>query len=124
MKDNPKHVEAQKLGKLDYSAIPWPVIRRLANAMNEGATKYGRFNFREDEITARTYISAISRHLFGDPSTGSEGWVNGEDIDPDSGEHHLVKVMACCMLVVDALEHDKLIDDRLVTESKVPPSDR
>lgn len=121
---NPKYIEALKSGKVDYSCIPWPVIQRVAVAMNEGAEKYGRFNFREDDIEARTYIAAICRHLFGDPSTGSLGWVNGEDIDEESGEHHLAKVIACCMLVIDAQDHDKLIDNRLETESKTPPVDR
>lgn len=119
---NPKYIEAQKRGKVDYSTVPWRVIGQLAQAMMEGAEKYGRFNYREDDIEARTYIAAICRHLFGDPSTGSVGWVNGEDIDVESGLPHLVKVMACCLLVEDARMHGKLIDNRLATESKTPPA--
>tara|TARA_R100001143_G_C3360997_1_gene135687 strand:- start:19544 stop:20227 length:684 start_codon:yes stop_codon:yes gene_type:complete len=116
-KHNPKYIEAQKRGKVDYSTIPWEIIGQLAQAMMEGAGKYGRFNFLEDEIEARTYIAAIGRHLFGDPSTGSAGWVNGEDIDEESGLPHLIKVMACCMLVEAAKLHGKLIDNRMETES-------
>lgn len=121
---NPKYVEALKRGKLDYSVVPWPALRGLALAMQEGADKYGRFNYRQDKIEARTYIAAILRHLFGDPSTGSDGWINGEDIDAESGLHHLTKVMACCALVLDAEDHGMLIDNRLDTESKEPPSMR
>ncbi len=121
-KHNPKYVEAQKRGKADYSAIPWEAIWGLVLAMMEGMGKYGRFNFIEDEIEARTYIGAIGRHLFGDPSTGSKGWVNGEDIDEESGLHHLDKVMACCLLVRAAEIHGKLIDNRMTTESLTPPS--
>lgn len=121
---NPKYVQAQKEGKVDYSTIPWRVIGQLAQAMMEGAGKYGRFNYREDEIEARTYIAAICRHLFGDPSTGSIGWVNGEDIDKDSGLPHLVKIMACCLLVEDSRIEGTLIDNRLQTESKKPPAER
>lgn len=119
---NPKYVEALKCGKLDYSVVPWPALRGLALAMQEGAHKYGRFNYRQDKIEARTYIAAILRHLFGDPSTGSDGWINGEDSDVESGLHHLTKVMACCALVLDAEDHGMLIDNRLETESKEPPS--
>lgn len=121
---NPKYIEALKRGKIDYSVVPWAAITGLALAMQEGAGKYGRFNYRQDKIEARTYIGAILRHLFGDPSTGSVGWVNGEDIDEESGLHHLDKVMACCLLVRDAMEHGMLIDNRLETESKTPPSQR
>lgn len=121
---NPKYVEALKRGKLDYSTVPWSAVVGVAQAMAEGAGKYGRFNFREDKIEARTYIAAILRHLFGDPSTGSAGWVNGEDIDVESGLHHLHKVMACCALVLDAQDHGMLIDNRLATESLPPPSTR
>lgn len=116
-KHNPKYIEAQKRGKVDYSTIPWEIIGMLAQAMMEGAGKYGRFNFLEDDIEARTYIAAIGRHLFGDPSTGSKGWVNGEDIDEESGLPHLIKVMACCALVESAKLHGKLIDNRMQTES-------
>jgi len=121
-KHNPKYIEAQKRGKVDYSVIPWEVISMLAQAMMEGANKYGRFNFLEDDIEARTYIGAISRHMFGDPSTGSKGWANGEDIDEESGLPHTIKIMACCMLVEAAKMHGKLIDNRMETESKPPPS--
>lgn len=121
---NPKYVQAQKEGKVDYSCVPWRVIHMLAQAMEEGAEKYGRFNYREDDIEARTYIAAICRHLFGDPTTDTLGWVNGEDIDPDSDLPHLIKVMACCLLVEDARLHGKLIDNRLEQESKTPPAMR
>lgn len=124
MRPNPKYVQAQKEGKTDYSVIPWPVIGLLAQAMEEGAGKYGRFNYRQDPIEARTYIAAICRHLFGDPANGTLGWVNGEDIDPDSGLPHLVKVMACCLLVEDSRKQGTLIDNRLQTESKTPPAER
>lgn len=121
---NPKYIEALKRGKLDFSVVPWAAIIGMAQAMNEGAGKYGRFNFRQDKIEARTYIAAIMRHLLGDPSTGSVGWINGEDIDEESGLHHLHKVMACCALVIDAQDHGMLIDNRLTTESLTPPSER
>lgn len=121
-KQNPKYVEALKRGKLDYSVIPWPTVVLVAQAMSEGAAKYGRFNYREDKIEARTYIAAICRHLFGDPSTGSVGWVNGEDIDEESGLPHLIKIMTCCMVAHDAEMNDMMIDNRLETESLTPPS--
>jgi hypothetical protein len=119
-KHNPKYIEAQKRGKVDYSVIPWEVIALLAQAMQEGAEKYGRFNFLEDEIEARTYIASFCRHLFGDPSTGSEGWVNGEDVDEESGLPHIIKIMANCVVLEAARMHDKLIDNRLDTETKEP----
>lgn len=110
---NPKEVEAGKRGKIDYSVVPWDALWGLVHAMTEGSDKYGRFNYYESRIRARTYIAAISRHLFGDPSTGSLGWVNGEDYDEESGLHHLHKVMACCAVVLASYQKGTLIDDRL-----------
>jgi hypothetical protein len=115
---NPKYIQAQKEGKVDYSVLPMNILALDAAAMMEGEAKYGRFNWRQDSIEARTYIAAIGRHLYGDPANGSVGWVNGEDIDPDSGLHHLVKVRACCMLVLDAIQQGTLVDNRLDKESK------
>lgn len=115
--ENPKHIEAQKLGKTQYENIPWDIIRRVANAMSEGAGKYGRYNWRIDHIRATTYMGGIGRHLFGDGDK-TKGWFNGEDIDPDSGENHLVKVIANCLLLLDATNQNTLIDDRLNAESK------
>jgi hypothetical protein len=40
--------------------------------------------------------------------------IDGEDIDPESGAHHLGHVMAGCSIVLDACRHGTLIDNRIL----------
>ncbi len=55
-----------------------------------------------------TYISAMKRHI--------DRMMDGEDIDPESGAHHLGHVMANCAIVLDAQRHGMLVDNRVTTE--------
>jgi hypothetical protein len=76
----------------------------LAEALADGAEKYGPFNWRSERISTSVYIGAIRRHM--------AAYQDGEDIAADSGVHHLAHVMACCALVLDAAAIDRLNDDR------------
>ncbi len=53
---------------------------------------------------ASVYFDAIERHL--------RQWWEGEDIDPDSGVHHLIKIMGCCVVMRDSQLMGNDIDDR------------
>ena len=72
--------------------------------MENGAGKYGLMNWREHSVSASVYFNAIDRHL--------RSWQDGENCAADSGAHHLAHVMACCAIVLDALECARLNDDR------------
>ena len=54
----------------------------IAWVMKDGAEKYGPFlmRMRKTKVNASTYISATHRHF--------HSWVEGENIDPESGLHH------------------------------------
>jgi hypothetical protein len=39
-------------------------------------------------------------------------YVDGEDLDPESGMDHLAHIMACCAVLLDAKAAGKLNDDR------------
>lgn len=39
-------------------------------------------------------------------------WWEGQDIDPDSGLHHVAKAMASLHVLRDAMMQDKCFDDR------------
>lgn len=110
MKDNPKHIAAQKAGKVPMEYVPWAALAPVARVMATGAAKYGIRNWHIDEIKASTYVGAIARHALLE-------WALGRDKDADSGEHPLAHVVACCLIVMDAEARGKLIDDRLATES-------
>jgi hypothetical protein len=92
--------------KVDLDLIPGPAEVALALALTDGALKYGPYNWRTQgkPVQARTYTSAARRHL--------KKWFDGEEIDPDSGVHHLGHAMACCAILIDAQACDQLADNR------------
>ncbi len=99
---NPKDsVGSQKAGTF---ALPRQVIQECGVAMQEGACKYGSHNYRASKIRASVYIDALDRHV-GD-------WIEGEDIDPDSGLSHITKAITTLMVMRDAMLQGMLVDDR------------
>src|SRR5688572_13035630 len=100
---NPK--QASGAAKPSMAAVPLTVLWELAAAMEEGARKYGRHNFRvSGKILASTYFNACCRHLF--------AWWEGEQIDPESGLPHIVKAMATLAILRDAQVCGTYEDDR------------
>lgn len=100
--DNPKTAYGEAKPKL--SDTPTIGIQFLGQVHTNGANKYGRFNWREHQVSATVYYDAAQRHLM--------AWFNGEDFDPESGLPHLAHVMACCNILLDAERHKKLNDNR------------
>lgn len=86
------------------SNVPRTVLAELDVAMLEGAVKYGRHNYREIGVRASIYVDAADRHI-------DKFW-EGQDIDPDSGLHHITKAIASLTVLRDAIIQDKCIDDR------------
>ena len=111
-KKNPKQVQAEKDGKIPYEYLVLSVLEDDAYVHKHGGEKYGKRNWTIDDILASTYVGAMFRHY--------KAWCDGEDLDPDSGRPHLTHLRACCAVVLDAIKHDKLIDDRLFAEAKEP----
>jgi hypothetical protein len=75
-------------------------------AMGLGAKKYGPFNFRQNKVCMSTYLAAILRHVY--------RIIDGEFIDPESGQPHLGHIKAGCGIVLDAQRHGTLVDDRVM----------
>lgn len=103
--DNPKTALGE--AKVKLSDTPTIGIQLMGRVHTNGASKYGRFNWRDHTVSSSVYYDAGLRHLM--------AWFDGEDCDPESGLHHLAHVMACCNIVLDAKEHGKLNDNRLTT---------
>ena len=101
---NPKHIQAQKDGKVPMEYLVTSVLADDARCHKHGADKYGVRNWREDPILASTYEGAMLRHF--------TAWCAGEDLDPDTGLSHLTHLRACCAVVLDAVLCGTLIDDR------------
>jgi len=101
-KPNPKQAFGCK--KVSVSALPIPVLLEVAMGMKEGDFKYGRHNFRVTKIVESEYYDATMRHIL--------DYMEGTDIDPDSGVHHLSKAIASLMVWRDAQIFEMTIDDR------------
>lgn len=102
MPENPKAIYGR--AKPSLGLIPSAAMIEEAGVLQLGAAKYGPFNWRKDAVESMTYVHACLRHLM--------SWVDGEDLDPESGRSHLAHARACLGIILDAKEVDKLIDDR------------
>lgn len=105
--ENPK--EAAGRAKLQLQLCPPAAKREMALALEHGAQKYGAWNWREAGINIQTYLGALQRH--------ADAIAVGEDMDLDSGLSHWAHILACSAIVVDALEHDMVTDDRPAQQS-------
>lgn len=99
---NPKFGEGLK--KPPLGLVPKVLLEETAAALALGASKYGAWNWRENEVDAMTYVHAALRHL--------EQWKEGEDDDPESERSHLGHVAACLAIILDAKSVNMLVDNR------------
>ncbi|MEM7200274.1 MAG: dATP/dGTP diphosphohydrolase domain-containing protein [Planctomycetota bacterium] len=103
--NNPKARLAASQGKTPMELLPYRALASVARVLDLGRKKYGLRNWREEPISASTYIGAIARHALLE-------WAEGKDTDDESGEHPLAHVAACCLLVMDAEQQGTFADDR------------
>lgn len=101
---NPKDLIGVK--KPNLALVPPSSALYQAQAMMDGAAKYGPYNWRENPVLAMVYIAAAQRHI--------ASYLDGEDIDPKSGVPHLGHGLACLGILADATETGNLKDDRPV----------
>lgn len=99
---NPK--DAIGIAKVPASTVPREVIAEVGLAMMEGALKYGRHNFRDAGVRYSVYYDAMTRHI--------DAFHEGQDIDPESGLSHLVKAIACLVVLRDSQFLGNWVDDR------------
>jgi len=100
---NPKNAIGSKKWR-QFFTVPRQVLWEVGVGMLEGACKYGRHNYRVSGARASVYIDATLGHL--------DQWVEGEDIDRDSGLSHITKAICSLVVLRDAMMNDLLNDDR------------
>lgn len=83
---------------------PFSAILHMNLAMEDGAIKYGPYNWRQNPVKASVYYNAAMRHL--------AQWFDGEERARDSGVNHLGHAMACLAIILDAQHQGCLLDDR------------
>lgn len=99
---NPK--DAIGTSKAPMSTVPAAVLAEVGVAMLEGASKYGRHNYRAAGVRSSVYYDATMRHLM--------AWWEGEDTDPDSGMSHITKAITSLVVLRDAMIQGMCTDDR------------
>lgn len=101
---NPKDLVGAK--KTDISLVPPSAILGMARALENGASKYGPYNWREEgkPVQIRTYLAAAMRHILEK--------LDGEEEASDSGVDHLYHAMAGLAVVVDAIQCGNFVDNR------------
>lgn len=84
----------------------WPESATILGclALLDGASKYGRANWRGTEVLWSVYFSAARRHML--------KMICGEDADEDSGLPHEAHILACWAIILDARVAGTLVDDR------------
>lgn len=102
MTDNPKDLLGIK--KIQVGLLPAAGKFYGALAMQDGARKYGPYNWRDKKVKMTIYLDAIERHLM--------AIRDGEYVADDSGYPHLGHIIACASILADAHEGQFLVDDR------------
>lgn len=113
MSHDPKH--ALGIQKPQLHLIPPAANIEMAKALELGKAKYGERNWLKNKVAICTYLAAMKRHI--------DCILDGQDMDEESGAHHLGHVMAGCGIVLDAKRHGMLVDDRVLPK-KVRKSEK
>jgi hypothetical protein len=103
-KDDTNPKDLMGITKVQLNLIPPASKIYQAIAMEDGAQKYGPYNWREKKVQASIYYAALNRHM--------DAWFDGEELASDSKKPHLAHAIACIGILIDALETGNLIDDR------------
>lgn len=96
-------------GKPRLSLIPKEALWSMGKALGYGEKKYGTHNFRNGLGYTRL-VDAAMRHL--------TAWVNGEDLDNESGNSHLDHALASLAMLAFMVENKPELDDRYKPEKK------
>lgn len=91
------------LAKPGLTCIPFGPLFEVGRVMEYGAAKYGPMNWRDDPITASTYINSALRHIM-------QAW-DSDGMDPETGCLHLAHAVANLLIVMDAGVCKTLISD-------------
>lgn len=100
---NPKAVASTRDSKAPLDLLEGLANELTARALQTGAEKYGRKNYRTIPIFLSTYVAAIKRHV--------DALSDGENYDPESGLPHLAHVGANVHVVLGAQDAGTLVVD-------------
>ena len=65
----------------------------VVDVLTHGARRYSADNWRRVEHPRRRYVAATMRHI--------AAWLDGEELDADSGEHHLSHAICSLLFLLE-----------------------
>lgn len=78
--------------KPDWSLLPLAEVEQVVDVLTYGADKYTRSGWRMVPEPRERYFSALMRHL--------AAWRRGEQLDPETGMHHLAHAATNCLFLL------------------------
>ena len=93
--------------KAPMSGLPAPVLMECGLVKLHGDLKYSAYNWRYASVRASVYYSAVWRHI--------TAWYEGQDLDPDSGEHHIAHAITGLMVLRDSQMFGNCVADRPIS---------
>lgn len=93
--------KGQKLARFDL--VPVRPLTALAEHYGKGALKYANRNWERGYDWSLNY-AALMRHV--------TQWWDGEDLDPETGSHHLAAVAWHAFALLEFAETHPELDDR------------
>ncbi len=90
-------------GKPRMDLLPGDVLLSVADVFTKGAEKYDSRNW-EKGMAWHKLFSPIERHLW--------KWWQGEEIDEESGQHHLAHAACDCLMLLASVMREIGEDDR------------
>jgi len=94
----------RSIGKLSLSLVPFHLLAGCCRVFMGGKIKYAEWNWAKGMKWSYCFDCTL-RHLF-------KWWFCGEDIDPESGEHHLDHVLCNLFMLRHYVTNYKEGDDR------------
>lgn len=79
-------------GKSRVDLIPSFSLIEVGKILAYGAEKYAEDSWQEVPEGRKRYTAALLRHVY--------AWQNGEDVDPETGYHHLSHAATNCLFLV------------------------
>lgn len=95
--------------KPSLGLLPWPALIEITKVLDFGAKKYARYNWRAGFAWSRLY-DALLRHIV--------AFIEGEDLDPESGFSHLAHAGCCLLFLLTLIKERPDLDDRYKKECK------
>lgn len=90
--------------KPPMSLVPPSALVLIALAMEDGAIKRSAYNWRETQVSTMQLLDKVLRHVY--------KFLDGQDIDEESGLSELAHAAADIMVLIDAIETKSVVNDR------------